>query len=48
LFGERFFATRERLSELIHGIHALAADAEARPAPVLQNADALVVDQRSE
>lgn len=33
LFGERFFATRERLSELIHGIHALAADANADPGP---------------
>jgi hypothetical protein len=33
LFGERFFATRERLSELIHGIHVLAADAKADPGP---------------
>ena len=31
MFGERFFATRERLSGLIHGIHSLAADAKVAP-----------------
>ena len=31
MFGERFFAARERLAELIHGIHRLAAEAKADP-----------------